>query len=451
MKDSFLSQAAVFTTVRTAFSLWNSETEDFLRNVVTLGAVRDWAKVAALMRTQFPTYEWTDTDCKGRWEEILNAPDSKKPWVEQEELDMLVAHKLCNNKWSSVAGLLNGRSNNSIKNRFYSIFRKVKNKIKRLETGFNSRIELLEILYMMSLMEIHLMQPFPPVIQKGKRGKDYVYNLLQTIRMDEVSKFKVELTKQTGKEQRLGDVWEELAVPLEKTKFQLPENIKKLITQDNSFVHEVNPNLPPLPQIEPMVLSHPKCGLVLPKYNETTKPGLLTEEEKSFMHAQVFLSKIQIPNQAAVECMTSGTRLNYLTLHTPGPTPMPTPMLTCPTTKKSEAENQVSHSFKCGGFGDFLSTTQSNFMHQAQQMIPLTAQTQSTPMSIINSVPMITSEMETPVQASPKFGTQVTQPQYTLCPPPGYILRPAYKIQPIMMLSPEPGYSTITRPNLLPN
>lgn len=189
---------------------WNSETETFLKNLVTLGAVHDWTKVCNMMKTQFPSHDWSESKCKSHWEEIINGPDSKKPWTEQEELEMLVVHKLCNNKWSSVAGLLKGRNNNSIKNRFYSIFRKVKNKVKRLETGFNSRIELLEILYMISLMEVHLMHPFPPVIQKGKRGKDYVYSLLQNLRMEEIEKFKTELAKRLDKEPRLEEVWEEL-------------------------------------------------------------------------------------------------------------------------------------------------------------------------------------------------------------------------------------------------
>jgi len=278
------------------FEIWTPEAETVLKNIVTLGCVYDWSKVAILMKTQLPAHNWADTECSEHWELITNQPDSKKSWTEQEELEMIVLHKHCDNKWESISTLLKGRNNNSVKNKFYSIFRKMKNKVQRLETGFNSRIELLEILYMMALMETHLQNPSPPILQKGRRGKDFLYTLLPGLTLEDIKNFREELAKKNGKEPKLSEVWSELAVPLEGTKFKLPDAISKAIAKDNLISKELSEeNL--LPQEELIKsLQNPTRGMILPKYNDRSKGNKLGEEEKSNFHSAVFLNKPAQPN-----------------------------------------------------------------------------------------------------------------------------------------------------------
>ena len=122
--------------------LWTANADNYLRTLVSLHGTSNWDTILSNLRLAFPSLEKTAQECKQRWHDILEVSDSKEPWTEKEELEMLKAHKKYQNKWSEMAQALNGRSNNSIKNRFYSIFRKVKNKILRKDYTLDTKIEI---------------------------------------------------------------------------------------------------------------------------------------------------------------------------------------------------------------------------------------------------------------------------------------------------------------------
>lgn len=150
--------------------------------------------------------EWrTDSGGRGtlreRNRQSLAYTGSKDPWTEQEEFKMIVAHRKYKNKWSDMTDLLKGRSNNTIKNKFYSVFRKIKSKIQKADYGYDSKLELLEIHYIISLIEYHLEHPTPFPKAKGKRGKDFIYSLIHNLTQEAVADYKrkvLQLTKSHG-------------------------------------------------------------------------------------------------------------------------------------------------------------------------------------------------------------------------------------------------------------
>jgi len=257
---------------------WTEEEDKFLKTIYTLGETRDWYQTALLMEIQFPGKYWTKEECKGRWNSILNTPDSKKSWSMRDELEILIVHKMCKNNWSSAAELLQGRSNNNIKNRFYSIFRKVTSKVKRMEVRYSCPIELLEILYILSLMELHIVNPSPIMVKKGRRGKNFIYNLMTNIYTKDIEKYKVELTKSIGREISFDSVWEEVAGPLERSKFQLPENVKKVIDMGNIVKH----------LHKQLIFNRHKYSTFLPPIDFSLQANRITEEEKEFIASQTF-------------------------------------------------------------------------------------------------------------------------------------------------------------------
>lgn len=291
---------------------WDSISEDFLQNIVSMTGIKEWDQVNSMMKAQFPEKMWESSACKERWYSVLEPMVAKKGWNEKEELELLVAHKLCQNKWSNVGALLGGRNNNNIKNRYYSIFRKVKNKVKRLETIFNSRIELLEIYYMMDQMEHHLMQPCPPVPQKGKRGKDFIYTLLQHLHIEEVARFRVELVRATGRQESLTGLWEEMGTPIEKAKIALAERIdslagKKICVNFNRVLTPVETTLHPSPELQPE-----KQKIQLPCPDLSRAAGTLNDEEKVFIQSQAFACKTPAPS-AIHEAFSTGTQPGFQT------------------------------------------------------------------------------------------------------------------------------------------
>eukprot|EP00826_Nyctotherus_ovalis_P057731 TRINITY_DN7901_c0_g1_i15.p1 TRINITY_DN7901_c0_g1~~TRINITY_DN7901_c0_g1_i15.p1 ORF type:complete len:338 (+),score=65.45 TRINITY_DN7901_c0_g1_i15:231-1244(+) len=205
------------------------------------------------------------------WADEGDARDSKNAWTEKEELEMLIAHQKFQNKWSLIAQQLSGRNNNSVKNRFYSIFRKIKNKIKRLDFDYVSRFESLEAIYILSLMKQYLFSQTPTQNQTGKRGKDYIFSLLRGLGTEEVASYQTKLQVLIGKEISLQEFRAEVASASQEQPM-VDNDISDMFAYiTKSHVYE-------------------KSLCILPPLHEN-QPSALTSEEKEFIHFQAFQSK----------------------------------------------------------------------------------------------------------------------------------------------------------------
>ncbi len=348
MKDQkAIAPAGVAENSEAAETQWDESSDAFLTSIITMTGIKDWTKVGKMLEAEFPGKLWPDLACKQRWYSVLEPRMLKKPWNEHEELEMVVAHKMCQNRWSNVSVLLGGRNGNTIKNRYYSIFRKVKNKVKRGETIYNSRIELLTILYMMEQMQVHLLQPFPPLPRKGKRGKDFIYTLLQNLHVEEIEKFRQSLAVVTGRQETLQALWEELGAPIERAKMSLVERISGL-AGDNccSF----------LAKLTAPAQAAEKRGLILPA-PESRAARSLSEEEKQFVRVQAFMCRTPQPTIPTTrEMLSTGTHVGY---RTPAITPDINQAVSCPP--------MLPVAFQ--GFADYTALTRAGMvpMQRAQQ------------------------------------------------------------------------------------
>ena len=67
-----------------------------------------------------------------RWVNHLDPKINKEKWTLEEERKIFDAHKIYGNKWKIIAKQLDSRTDNSIKNHFYSILRKGLRRINKM-------------------------------------------------------------------------------------------------------------------------------------------------------------------------------------------------------------------------------------------------------------------------------------------------------------------------------
>jgi len=190
---------------------WTKEQDTLIRNLVSLYGTHDWAIVAENVNATFPHSNKASKDCSERWQNYLSGGNAKEPWSEQEELNMILAHKKYKNRWSDMAESLKGRNNNTIKNKFYSVFRKIKGKIQKNDFSYDSKLELLEIHYIISLIEYYLAHPTQNPKTKGKRGKDFIYSLIHNLNNKMVADYKQKIQEITKHEGTMDDLFNELS------------------------------------------------------------------------------------------------------------------------------------------------------------------------------------------------------------------------------------------------
>ena len=148
---------------------WTSIEDEAIRSLVMSNGTQHWASIAKLLVTKHGIKGRSGKQCRERWHNHLNPTVKKNSWELQEEITLFQSHLDHGNKWAEIASFLPGRTDNSIKNHFYSTLKKQYRKL----YGFDaSRDQLKEFDFLLSTQIVNaLYKKNKSKIAKEKEAK----------------------------------------------------------------------------------------------------------------------------------------------------------------------------------------------------------------------------------------------------------------------------------------
>lgn len=97
---------------------WSPEEDDILRDQIRNHGTDNWAIIASKFKDK------TTRQCRRRWYTYLNSDFKKGGWSPEEDMLLCEAQKIFGNRWTEIAKVVSGRTDNAVKNRFSTLCKK---------------------------------------------------------------------------------------------------------------------------------------------------------------------------------------------------------------------------------------------------------------------------------------------------------------------------------------
>lgn len=149
---------------------WTPEEDKLVLLLVEKNGPQKWTHIAEHLPGRI------GKQCRERWHNHLNPKIKKIAWSEDEEWILYLQHRKQGNKWAEIAKVLEGRTDNSIKNHWNSSMKK-----KIVDLGKKLEQHIIDNLVKYKLISADSSQSIEAIISKNKNMESTFYNSIEEI------------------------------------------------------------------------------------------------------------------------------------------------------------------------------------------------------------------------------------------------------------------------------